>query len=272
MKYNQLYKYAEEHNIEKKLCSYLIDNYLFIPNIEKINNNEITKEKEKKFKKATKRLKKEPIQYIVGSVNFYGYTFIVNKNTLIPRFETEELVNETIKRIKKLFKNSISILDIGTGSGCIGITLKKELPNSKITITDISKKTLKVAKQNINHLNVDIEVKQTNILKNIDKKYDCIISNPPYISKKEPIMNLVKRNEPKKALYAKQNGIYFYEEILKNAKKNLNKNFLIAFEIGNNQKKDIENIANKYFKNIKIETKKDLNNRDRMLFITNIQN
>ena len=208
-----------------------------------------------------------PIQYIVGNVDFYGYNFIVNESVLIPRFETEELVENTIYYIKKYFNDKVSVLDLCTGSGCIGITLKKELPNIEVTLSDISEKALKVAKENIGKLN--IKLIKSDILKTINDKYDVIISNPPYISYDEEIMPIVKNNEPNIALYAKNNGLQFYEEILKNCKKNLNEKYLIAFEIGEKQANSIINIANKYLQNIQVIVKKDLQNRDRMIFIMN---
>lgn len=265
MQYKELIKYGEEHNIDERLCSYLIKNHLEISNIE---NNEIDRNNEKKFKKAIKRLKKEPIQYIIGNTNFYGYIYKVTKHTLIPRFETEELVEQSIKIIKEKFKENINIVDIGTGSGCIGITIKKELPNINVTLTDISKKALKIAKYNCGSL--DIEIMQGNMLDpllNKKKKYDVIISNPPYIAFNEEIMEVVRNNEPNIALYAKNNGLFYYEEIFKNANKILNEKFLIALEIGDKQKDDVIALAKRYLSDVIIISKKDLQQRDRMIFI-----
>lgn len=208
----------------------------------------------------------EPVQYIIGNVNFYGNTIKVNKNVLIPRFETEELVEKTIKRIKNKFDQQINILDLCTGSGCIAITLKKEL-NSNITATDISIDALEVAKENIKLNNVDIKLIESNLFSNINDKFDCIISNPPYISYDEEIDDIVKNNEPNIALYAPNKGLYFYEEILKNIKKYLNDKFIIAFEIGYKQGNDLVEITNKYLDNVNISVEKDLQGRDRFLFI-----
>ena len=208
----------------------------------------------------------EPVQYIIGNVNFYGNTIKVNKNVLIPRFETEELVEKTIKRIKNKFDQQINILDLCTGSGCIAITLKKEL-NSNITATDISIDALEVAKENIKLNNVDIKLIESNLFSNINDKFDCIISNPPYISYDEEIDDIVKNNEPDIALYAPNKGLYFYEEILKNIKKYLNDKFIIAFEIGYKQGNDLIKIADKYLNNVNISVEKDLQGRDRFLFI-----
>ena len=219
---------------------------------------------------AIKRLNDgEPVQYIVGNVDFYGYILKVNKNVLIPRRETEELVEEVIKR-SQAFLNP-TIIDIGTGSGAIAISLSKEL-NTHIYASDISKKALEFAKENAKSNNADITLLEGDMLKpyiqnNI--KVDIIVSNPPYIKEDEQIENIVKNNEPNIALYAKNNGLEFYESILKDAKKLLNDKFLIAFEIGYTQGEDIKNLAFKYLGNVKVEIKRDLSFKDRMLFVYN---
>ena len=215
-----------------------------------------------------KLLKGYPIQYLIGYVNFYGHQINVNENVLIPRYETEYLVEKTINYINKYFDRKVSILDIGTGSGCIAITLKKEI-DSDVTATDISVEALKVAKNNAVINNVNIEFIKSDIFNNINNKYDVIISNPPYIDVSEKIMDSVKKYEPHTALYAKDNGLYFYEEILKNAKDYLKEKSIIAFEIGWWQGNLIKNIAEKYFNNSKIEIEKDLSGKDRYIFIFN---
>ena len=212
-----------------------------------------------------------PVQYIVGNVDFYGNTFKVNKNTLIPRFETELLVEKTIKYINKYFNNEIKILDIGTGSGCIAITLNKLLDNSMVTAVDISKDALDVARENNKINNTDVNFIESDVFSNINDKYDVIISNPPYISYDEDIMDVVYNNEPHMALYADDNGLYFYDKILRECRKYLNDRFLIAFEIGYKQGNDILNIINKYFDNVNISLEKDYSGRDRFIFIWNHQ-
>lgn len=211
-----------------------------------------------------------PVQYIVGNVDFYGYTFKVNKNTLIPRFETELLVEKTIKYINKYFNNEIKILDIGTGSGCIAITLNKLLDNSRVTAVDISKNALDVARENNKINNTDVNFIESDVFSNINDKYDVIISNPPYISYDEDIMDVVYNNEPHMALYADDNGLYFYDKILMECRKYLNDRFFIAFEIGYKQGNDVINIINKYFDNVNISLEKDYNGRDRFIFVSNI--
>lgn len=265
MKYNDFINNIPKE--KQKDAIYLINNYVKLTSEEKNNKKKINIIKFIKLKIAIKKSYKLPLQYIIGNVNFYGYTYKVNKNVLIPRFETEQLVENTIKLINERLPKNISIIDLGTGSGCIGITLKKELPNSKVTLVDISSKALKIAKQNSKY--EDITIIKNNMLNNINEKYDVIISNPPYISYDEEIMDLVKNNEPHIALYADNDGLYYYEQILKTCRKNLKKDFIIAFEIGYNQKKEIIKLVNKYLNNIEIITKKDYSKKDRMIFIMN---
>jgi release factor glutamine methyltransferase len=226
---------------------------------------------EDNLEEALKRLKAgEPVQYIVGDTEFYGNIIKVNKNVLIPRPETEELVEKTIKLIKETFKDNLSIIDIGTGSGCIPIALKKELPNSTITAVDISKEAIEVAKENAIINNVSINFIKSNLFKEVKGKYDVIISNPPYIREDEQIMDIVKNNEPHLALYAKDNGLYFYKEILKEATKYLKDKYLIAFEIGEEQGQDIIKIAKEYLPESKVILEKDLRHFDRFVFITKL--
>ena len=221
---------------------------------------------EEDYQEGLEKLKSGiPVQYIVGNVDFYGYKINVNENVLIPRFETEELIEKTLKYLPK--KEFYNIIDLGTGSGCIAIVLKDKINNSMVTAVDISEKALEVAKDNAMINDVDINFICGNMLENINDKYDLIISNPPYISYDEEIMDIVKDNEPHLALYADNNGLYFYEEILKKCLNNLNNNYLIAFEIGYKQADDIRKMANKYLKNIEIIVEKDLSGKDRFVFI-----
>lgn len=224
------------------------------------------------YNKCLKELEKGlPIQYIIGNVNFYGNIINVNKSALIPRFETELLVDNTIKKIKKIFSSKkIDILDLGTGSGCIAITLKKEI-NSNVDALDISKEALEIAKQNAINNSVDINFINKDMTTYKDKLYDVIISNPPYIRYDEEIMDIVKNNEPHLALYAKDNGLYFYKQIIKNIPYITKENYLICFEIGINQSDYIVDIAKKYLGDIDISVEKDYSNRERFIFIKNRQ-
>lgn len=207
-------------------------------------------------------------QYIVGNVCFYGNTINVNNNVLIPRFETELLVEKTIKYTKEIFNNdNIKILDIGTGSGCISITLKKEL-DCKVVGVDISNEALEVARENAISNNVEVEFINSDVFSNVKDKFDIIISNPPYIREDEEIEDIVKNNEPHLALYATDEGLYFYEKILRECKEYLNDNFLIAFEIGYEQGEDVKNLAYKYLDNINVSVERDYSGKDRFVFIS----
>lgn len=219
---------------------------------------------------AIKRLEEgEPVQYIVGNVDFYGYELNVNKNVLIPRRETEELVEEVIKRSGS-FINPI-IIDVGTGSGAIAIALSKEL-NCHVYASDISNDALRIAKENAEKTNSNITLYQGNMLepyiKN-DIKVDIIVSNPPYIKENEEIEDVVRNNEPSIALYAKNNGLEYYESIFKNASKILKDKYLIALEIGQTQGENVKKIALTYLNNVKVEIKKDLSLKNRMVFVYN---
>ena len=147
-----------------------------------------------------------PVQYIVGEVDFYGNIFKVNKNVLIPRFETEQLIEITMEYINDRFDGCVDILDIGTGSGCIAITLKKNI-RCNVDAVDISSDALEVAEYNKKLNNVDINLFKSDMLSNVSKKYDVIISNPPYIGREEDIQGIVEKNEPHIALYADNDGL-----------------------------------------------------------------
>lgn len=221
-----------------------------------------------KYKEELLALKNgKPLQYVIGNVNFYGIKYYINENVLIPRFETEELVENTINYIKKYFNYPIDIVDLGCGSGVIGLTLEKKISTKSVDLIDISPKALTVTKKNIINLNSRANIMENNFLENINKKYDVIISNPPYIKTDEQIENIVKENEPHIALYGGKEGLDCYKEILKNINNNLKEKALIAFEIGSNQAQDLIKLINIYLTNVKIIVKKDLSGRDRMLFI-----
>ena len=216
---------------------------------------------------AIKRLEKgEPVQYIVGNVNFYGNILKVDKRVIIPRFETEGLVEIALKYLSN---TNLDVVDLGTGSGCIAITLKKKLPNINMDAIDISSDALNLAKENAKLNNVDINFMNQDMLQPLNKKYDCIISNPPYIPHDEDIMDIVKNNEPHLALYADNDGYYFYENILKNYNGYLKDKYYIFFEIGYNQGNRVKELALKYL-NCDVEIKKDLQGFDRYVIIKNI--
>ncbi len=221
-----------------------------------------------KYKKEILALEEgKPLQYVQGYVNFYGEKFYINENVLIPRFETEELVENTIAYAKKHFTQPVDIIDLGCGSGVIGLTLEKKLSTNSVDLVDISKDALTVTENNKNILKSSANLIQNDFLQGINKKYDIIISNPPYIKTNEEIESIVKNNEPHIALYAGEDGLDCYKKILKDIDKNLKEKAIIAFEIGYTQGNEIELLAKEYLSNIKVEIKKDLSGKDRMLFI-----
>ena len=225
--------------------------------------------KNKSLDNAIKELESgRPIQYVIGNVEFYNSVINVNENVLIPRFETELLVDKLVKYVKNKFNDNINILDMCTGSGCIAISLKKEI-DCNIDAVDISKGALEVAKENAKINNVNINFIESNLFDKVNSKYNVIVSNPPYISYSEDIMEIVKNNEPNIALYAEDNGLYFYKEILNSIKKYLEKDFIIAFEIGMNQADNIVKTINDNISNVIVSVEKDYNDRNRFIFIFN---
>lgn len=235
-------------------------------------NKEVDEETANIYKEKVSKLEeKKPVQYVIGNVNFFGNIFKVNKNVLIPRFETEELVENTLNYIYNYFTNEeINIIDLGTGSGCIGITLKKKIPTSSVTLVDISSSALEVAEENARNLEADVEILRNDMLRNLDNKYNIIISNPPYIKTDEEIEDIVKDNEPHLALYGGVDGLDYYKSILESAKTKVKDNYLIAFEIGDTLRLDVINIAKIHFPEANIVSKKDMQGRDRMIFISNL--
>ena len=161
----------------------------------------------------------------------------------------------------------MDIIDLGTGSGVIGLTLEKKLSTNSVDLIDISKKALEVTHKNRAKLNSKANLIESDMFKNVEKKYDIIISNPPYIKTDEEIEEIVKNNEPSLALYAGIDGLDCYKKILKDILPHTKERCLIAFEIGMTQATDIKNLVSKYLPNTKVEVYKDLSERDRMLFI-----
>lgn len=270
MKVEELIVYGKKY-VHSTHAKMLLADLLQINPLELLNylDKNIDEKTVELYKQRIEALKdNKPIQYVIGIVNFYGNKFIVNENTLIPRFETEELVENTINYINEIFPNdNLKVIDLGTGTGCIGITLKKKVPNLDMTLLDISDKALEVAKQNANNLNVEVKIIENDMLEGLTEKYDVIISNPPYIKVNEEIEDIVKNNEPHLALYAGIDGLDCYRKILNEAKTHVNETFLIAFEIGESQKEDIINLAKNTFPQAEIISKKDMQERDRMIFI-----
>lgn len=214
----------------------------------------------------------KPIQYIKGVETFFGRDFIVTKDVLIPRYETEELVEQILYRIDDYFSDykTIATCDVGTGSGAIATTLALEEERLQVIATDISSKAIEVAKNNAERLGANISFVVGDMLQPlIDKqhKVDIFVSNPPYIPQHQEIEHVVKDNEPHVALFGGEDGLYFYRQIFKSVHQILNHKALLAFEMGFDQREIMEQAVEQYFPNDQYEIIKDMNGKDRMLFI-----
>jgi len=234
-----------------------------------LNGNEsVLMENQQKIEDVIKRLQdNEPIQYITQEANFFGYDFKVSPATLIPRPETEELVDWVLTEMKKQPQKNWRVLDIGTGTGCIPITIKKEFPSAIVSAIDVSVDALQIAQENATNLQADVTFIQQDILhtEQLDN-YDIIISNPPYVRnlEKAEINENVLQHEPHLALFVDDNDpLIFYRKITQLAHKSLNENGMLFFEINQYLGNEMQEMVSEYFKNI--ELKKDFIQNDRMM-------
>ncbi len=213
----------------------------------------------------------EPLNYVLGYSYFYGYKMLVDKNVLIPRFETEELVGLVLSKYDEYFKGQkITLADVGTGSGAIAIALKKEEDNLRVYASDISDDALVVAKRNAQNNEADITFMQGSMLDPLIEnniKLDILVSNPPYIKQDEVLESSVKDYEPHVALFGGDDGLKFYRMIFEKAHLVMKDKGLLFFEMGYDQKENLTALAREHFKNADIEVFKDINKKDRMLFI-----
>lgn len=238
-------------------------------------NMSVSNDKVEEFERYVKMYVENniPVQHIMGYETFFGHKFIVNDDVLIPRFETEELVANVLATYDEVFDGAkVKVVDVGTGSGAIGVTLAVEEPNMEVTVTELSEAALEVAKQNAAQLDADVTFYQGDMLQPlIDRglKFDILVSNPPYIPLTEEVDPFVKDNEPHLALFGGEDGLKFYRQILKDAHKVVNKKNIIAFEHAYNHKEAMAELVRKYFPQSKFETLKDLNGKDRMTIIIN---
>ncbi len=208
-----------------------------------------------------------PVQHLIGYSYFYGRPFKVNQDVLIPRSETEQLVEHVLFYYDKYFSPTpIKVLDLGTGSGCIGLTLALEEEKLDVTISDISENALKIAKINKEDFKAKAQLVLSDLFENIGDTFDMIISNPPYIPDSEDVQDIVKK-EPSVALYGGKLGVDFYEKILDYSRSHLRKKALIAFEHGYQQKEQIYLFAQSFFPDGIILQLKDLAGKDRFTLI-----
>ena len=260
-----LRRQAKEESLARFLLMYMLDE------MREFNENlalELTEEDEQKyFQLINKHIKDDtPLSHLVGFEYFYDRKFKVTSDVLSPRMETEELVYKVIDYIRKNNLTNIKILDLCTGSGIIGITLKKELEefDVKILASDISSRALTVAKENASSLEADISFVESDLFSNVQDKFDIIVSNPPYIAHddKKTIKENVLNYDPHLALFADEEGMYFYRNIIEKSRPYLNEKGIMFLEIGYDQKEKIITLG----ENNKFETVvyKDINGRDRI--------
>ena len=267
-----LRRQGKEESLARFLLMYILDE-----NSQQFTNNiseQLSKEKEELyFSLIDKHIEKNvPLSHLAGFEYFYERKFKVTKDVLSPRMETEELIYKVIEYIKSINKNNIKILDLCTGSGIIGITLRKELEfkSLEVVASDISEEALKVAKENAIMNEAEVKFIQSDIFENINEKFDIIVSNPPYIAYNDKITmeDNVLNYDPHLALFAEEDGMYFYREIVENAKEYLEEDGLVFFEIGYDQREKILKLANE--NGFKAEVYKDINGRDRMAILVRI--
>lgn len=256
----------KEESLAKFLLMYMLDE-----TTEQFSNKlseELSVEQENRyFDLINKNINEDtPLSHLVGFDYFYDRKFKVTRDVLSPRIETEELIYKVLEYIKKSKKDSFRILDLCTGSGIIAITLKKEIVEkyTEIVASDISEKALSIAIENANNNNANITFIKSDLFDNISGKFDLIISNPPYISYKDKITikDSVLNYDPHLALFAEEDGIYFYRKIIENAVHYLSKDGVIFFEIGYDQKEKIFELGKN--NNFITTVYKDINNRDRI--------
>lgn len=231
----------------------------------------LTIEQQMKFKELIEEhASGRPVQYCVGSEEFYGRSFIVDESVLIPRPETEELVLGTINRLDKLFnKQTLKLADIGTGSGAIAISMKLECPELSVVATDLSKKALMTAEKNAENLAATIDFRLGDLTAPlVGERFDIILSNPPYIAFNEAkeMSSIVLEHEPHSALFAEEEGLILYRKLAEQLPAIVNKPALIGLEIGYTQGEQVAKFFKNSFPQSIISIEKDINGRPRMIF------
>ena len=231
----------------------------------------LTIEQQMKFKELIEEhASGRPVQYCVGSEEFYGRSFIVDESVLIPRPETEELVLGTINRLDKLFnKQKLKLADIGTGSGAIAISMKLECPELSVVATDLSEKALMTAQKNAENLAATIDFRLGDLTAPlVGERFDIILSNPPYIAFNEAkeMSSIVLEHEPHSALFAEEEGLILYRKLAEQLPAIVNKPALIGLEIGYTQGEQVAKFFKNSFPQSIISIEKDINGRPRMIF------
>jgi len=259
----------EEKNEIQSIVYLLLENRLGLSKIDILSGKKIDMPDQLRFDQDLTRINNhEPIQYIVGKEEFFGRNFVVNPAVLIPRPETELLIHEIKKSVTQQNKRNLRILDIGTGSGCIAITLAFEIPDAEISAMDVSNEALACARKNASELSANVAFERVDILKEeINNRYDLIVSNPPYIasSEKESMKRNVLDFEPHLALFVPENdALLFYRVIGLKSKSVLMSGGSLWFEINENFGREVKYLLEEQgYKNVQIQ--KDLDNKDRIV-------
>ncbi|MBP1948871.1 peptide chain release factor N(5)-glutamine methyltransferase [Virgibacillus litoralis] len=261
--------FLKKHNREEKVAELLLQHFLHVSRSEffTMMRDPVPEKVAMRFQDAIEMHAETgvPIQHIIGHEEFYGRKFSVNEHTLIPRPETEELVQQVIETTPD---EPLTIADIGTGSGIIALTLALELPQATVYATDISQDALTVARQNAKQLGADVTFLQGDFLTPlIGKKTDIIVSNPPYIAHQDKagLVDTVKKFDPELALFADENGLASYRQIIEDLPHVINDHAAIFFEIGDRQGEAIRALLSEQFPTSNVQIIKDINKKDRII-------
>lgn len=272
MKYERL---CEDNDVpQETVMSYLVEisqreRYDLYANYDE----EMPEELRKEFDAGMERiLKQEPMAHVLGYSWFYGYKFIVNEDVLIPRYETEELCANVLGEMDRYFpeNKTIECADVGTGSGAIAITLCKEEPKVHMTATDISEEALKTARKNAENNEADVTFLCGDMVKPLIEagaQLDVLVCNPPYIPSEEKMEKSVVDFEPHVALFGGEDGLKFYREVFADCQKVLKDKAFMAFEMGWDQRERMSKLVEEMLPGWRYEIRKDINNKDRMLFV-----
>ena len=267
--------FLKQHNREEKVAELLLIHVLGLSRLEFLMQlqDPMRPDQYKTFKQmvASHATTGVPLQHLTGEEQFYGRTFNVTKDSLIPRQETEELIYYLLEDLNKR-THLTDVVDVGTGTGVLGITLKLERPHLNVSAVDISDAALSVAKTNAEALGAEVTMESSDFLSMLietDQQVDVIVTNPPYIpySDLDSLSDTVKNFDPHLALFSEEDGLYSYRTIITQAKQVLRPHGLLAFEIGYNQKEAVTALIKRAFPDATVETKQDMFGRDRMVFM-----
>lgn len=269
--------FLRENDRDENAGEWLLMNQLHLSRAQMLANmhEELTEEEEALFMKDVKKhgIEAVPVQHIIGSEEFYGRTFLVNGDVLIPRPETEELIFHTLAKLKNLFspETKLEMADIGTGSGIIAITMALECPNVNVTAVDLSEKALKQAAKNAERLHAEVAFLQGDLLKPLiesGKKVDILLSNPPYIPESDHaiLSDVVRNHEPHLALFAGEDGLDCYRQIVSGLPSVLAETALVGFEVGAGQGEQVAELLRSGYPEAHVEVIFDINGKDRMVF------